>query len=216
MGYIYKITNLINGKEYIGKTSLTIEERFKQHIKDSTRRDFEKRPLYDAMNKYGIENFIVEEIEQCNNDLLNEREEYWIDYYSTFHNGYNATKGGDGSFYIDYDEIIDLFKEGLTLKEIRDKTGHDIQWMSKILQNNGFTAQDIQDRKKEQFEKTIFMKDKKTNEVLHIFTSVTKAAEWIKENGYSKDAVKGIISHISQCANGIRKSAYTFTWSYQN
>ena len=127
MGYIYKITNLINGKEYIGKTSLTIEERFKQHIKDSTRRDFEKRPLYDAMNKYGIENFIVEEIEQCNNDLLNEREEYWIDYYGTFHNGYNATKGGDGSFYIDYDEIINLFKEGLTLKEIRDKTGHDIQ-----------------------------------------------------------------------------------------
>ena len=49
--------------------------------------------------------------------------------------------------------------------------------MSKILQNNGFTAQDIQDRKKEQFEKSIFMKDKKTNEVLHIFTSVTKAAE---------------------------------------
>ena len=215
MGYIYKIINLINGKEYIGKTSLTIEERFKQHIKNSKRKSFEKRPLYDAMNKYGIENFIVEEVEQCDNDLLNEKEEYWIDYYNTFHNGYNATKGGDGSSYIDYNEIIDLFREGLILKEIRDKTGHDVQWMSKILQNNGFTAQNIQDRKNERLERVVFMKDKKTNEILHTFPSVTKAAEWIKKNNYSKDKVNGIIPHISQCCNGIRKSAYTFVWSYK-
>ena len=52
MAYIYKITNLINGKVYIGKTSeKTIEERFKIHIKDSKKEHCEKRPLYDAMNK---------------------------------------------------------------------------------------------------------------------------------------------------------------------
>lgn len=70
MGYIYKITNLINGKEYIGKTSLTIEERFKQHIRDSRRRAFEKRPLYDAINKYGVDNFIIEEVEQCDEKFI--------------------------------------------------------------------------------------------------------------------------------------------------
>ena len=59
-GYIYKITNLINQKAYIGKTTSTIEKRWKEHCQDYKRRQYEKRPLYDAMNKYGIENFSIE------------------------------------------------------------------------------------------------------------------------------------------------------------
>ena len=62
MAYIYCITNIINSKRYIGKTTLTVQERFKQHCKDSQKERCDKRPLYDAMNKYGIENFIVEYI----------------------------------------------------------------------------------------------------------------------------------------------------------
>ena len=61
MSFIYKITNQINGKSYIGKTNLpSIQERFKEHISDSKRARMEKRPLYSAMNKYGIENFKIE------------------------------------------------------------------------------------------------------------------------------------------------------------
>ena len=48
---IYKITNLINGKIYIGKTLDTIEKRWKDHKSDSVRPRCEKRPLYSAMNK---------------------------------------------------------------------------------------------------------------------------------------------------------------------
>lgn len=79
MGYIYCITNLINGKRYVGKTAYSIEKRFKEHCSDFCKRRCEKRPLYDAMNKYGIENFIVEELEYVEDDSkLSDKEIYWI------------------------------------------------------------------------------------------------------------------------------------------
>ena len=97
MGYIYCITNLINSKRYVGKTTNDIHQRFNKHCLDSKRSRCEKRPLYDAMNKYGIENFIVEEIEYVeDNNKLEEQEIFWIKELGTFgKNGYNATIGGD-------------------------------------------------------------------------------------------------------------------------
>lgn len=76
MGYIYKITNNINGKVYIGQTIKTVEKRFRQHINNSNKPYFSQIILYKAMNKYGIENFSVEKIEEIDNSLLNEREKY--------------------------------------------------------------------------------------------------------------------------------------------
>ena len=73
MGYIYKITNDINDKIYIGKTEFNIEKRFQEHIKDSEKL-YKNRPLYNAMNKYGIEHFKIELIEETNN--TEEREKY--------------------------------------------------------------------------------------------------------------------------------------------
>ena len=62
MGYIYCITNLINSKRYVGKTTTTIDERWQEHCRDSIKERCNKRPLYDAFNKYGIENFKIEEL----------------------------------------------------------------------------------------------------------------------------------------------------------
>ena len=68
MAYIYKITNDINGKSYIGKTEKNnIQERWKDHLIDYKKRRTEKRPLYSAMNKYGIEHFHIEQIEETDN-----------------------------------------------------------------------------------------------------------------------------------------------------
>ena len=63
IGYIYKITNRLNQKAYIGKTIYTVEERWQEHIRDSKRDRCKDRPLYRAMNKYGIENFSIEQID---------------------------------------------------------------------------------------------------------------------------------------------------------
>ena len=74
MSYIYKITNNINGKVYIGKTNKTIMKKFKKHCEDSLK--YKERPLYRAFNKYGIKSFSVNEIEECNPNIVNEREKY--------------------------------------------------------------------------------------------------------------------------------------------
>lgn len=76
MSYIYVITNNINGKQYVGKTNDTIEERFKRHILDSKRRNNENRPLYNAINKYGIEHFSIEQLEECPYQEVNNKEIY--------------------------------------------------------------------------------------------------------------------------------------------
>ena len=68
MGYIYKITNDVNGKMYIGKTEYVNPEKgWKEHLKDYKRRKNEKRPLYAAMKKYGEEHFYFEIIEKSDN-----------------------------------------------------------------------------------------------------------------------------------------------------
>lgn len=65
MSYIYVITNDVNGKQYVGKTNKSISKRFKEHISDSKKERCEKRPLYSAMNKYGVEHFHAEQLEKC-------------------------------------------------------------------------------------------------------------------------------------------------------
>ena len=95
MAYIYQIVNDINQKIYIGKTEFSIEKRFKEHCQDAFRERNEKRPLYAAMRKYGIENFHIELIEETDNPV--EREIYWISTLQTRTKGYNILPGGAGS-----------------------------------------------------------------------------------------------------------------------
>lgn len=84
------------------------------------------------MNKYGIENFKIEEIEYIEDDkLLAEREIYWINELNTY--GYNASKGDDGKILYDYNEIIDLYNMGYSQKQVAEKIGCCDDTISKIL-----------------------------------------------------------------------------------
>lgn len=87
---IYKVTNKVNGKVYIGQ-SVDIGRRWRTHMTAKDDIYFHK-----AIQKYGVENFEWEVIEQCKKKDLDEREIYWIEYYDSFNKGYNCTKGGDG------------------------------------------------------------------------------------------------------------------------
>ena len=95
---IYKIENLINHHVYIG-LSKDIPNRWRGHKSNYNNpncKDY-NMVIYKAMRKYGIENFTFEVIEECNEELLNQREQYWIAYYDSYYNGYNSTLGGDES-----------------------------------------------------------------------------------------------------------------------
>jgi group I intron endonuclease len=85
---IYRITNVVNSKFYIGKTSKTVGERFQRHCYNHQNQN---TYLYKAMRKYGVDNFIIEILEET--DSPNEREIYWIE---TLQPHYNMTIGGDG------------------------------------------------------------------------------------------------------------------------
>ena len=87
---IYKVTNKVNGKVYIGQ-SVDIGRRWRQHMTAEDDIYFHK-----AIQKYGVENFEWEVIEKCKKSELDERESYWIEYYDSYNKGYNCTKGGGG------------------------------------------------------------------------------------------------------------------------
>lgn len=97
---IYKITNLINNKIYIGKTQSELILRVRRHCHEA--RIKTNRYFYDSINHYGWDNFSVNVIEVCPSlSELNNREIFWIDYYKSNNkeNGYNLTIGGDGSAF---------------------------------------------------------------------------------------------------------------------
>lgn len=96
--YVYKITNDINDKIYIGQTTESLKQRFNRHcgyqLNDNTH-------LHRAMKKYGIQHFSIELVEEVDNQKkLDEREFYWINFYNSVENGYNTKNvigkcGGD-------------------------------------------------------------------------------------------------------------------------
>lgn len=207
MGYIYCIVNLINSKRYIGKTTNNIQQRFKEHCKDSRTERCEKRPLYDAMNKYGIENFKIEEIEYVEDDSkLSEREIYWIHELQTFvNNGYNATKGGDGELLYDHNEILELYKLGYSTRQVSIKLKCDISLVRRVLKAHG-----IQPRS---HSKIVQQYDLAEN-LIQEFDSTTKAKEWLIDHGITTN--KTAHKCISDCCNGRRNSKmYGYIWKYK-
>lgn len=208
MAYIYKITNDINGKIYIGKTNRSIQERFKEHCKDCTRRNYEKRPLYAAMRKYGVEHFHIEQIEETT--VPEEREKYWIEYYGSFKYGYNATIGGDGKPYIDYEIVIATYNE---LKNM-NKT-------AKIL---GIGADTVSNILHAMHQKTLSSSEVVSHEYSKIINQYTLDGEYVASYPSCIEAARqlhritntsnGAASHISDVCRGKRKSAYGFIWKF--
>ena len=167
MGYIYKITNKNNNKIYIGQTIKSRpSDRFSQHRYNARHLNQEKgiSYLHRAMHEEGVNNFIFEIIEEIDNELLNEREQYWIATYDSIApNGYNLTKGGEGTkgyarvqsleerekrkisnkqYYIDHPEAIEKARENT--KKLWDND----EYRRKVTEGNKKFAQEHPDLNK--------------------------------------------------------------------
>lgn len=96
MGKIYKITNDLNDKVYVGQTIQSLSKRFNAHCSNSNDKS-SNMYIKRAILKYGREHFTITLIEECENSLLDEREIYWISYFDSYKSGYNLTKGGNSN-----------------------------------------------------------------------------------------------------------------------
>ena len=126
MGYIYKITNTVNGKQYIGQTRNTIQERMRKHF-DKAKNQKGLTGIDAAIQKYGKENFVVEELCSCLNEDLDTQERYYIAKYDTFEGEGYKNIGTDGNvtlFEKDGMYVASTYKDGIivfSMNQDKDK-----------------------------------------------------------------------------------------------
>ena len=201
MAYIYKITNLVNNKEYIGKTERTINQRWQEHIRESQKPN-PSRALYRAIQKYGIDNFICTQIIETNNP--EEDEKYYIDLYNTYKNGYNETLGGDGACYLNLpeNEVCDFYLKNKNIKHTAEHFGCDRGSVKKILKRNNIELFDQSTTMLNIISQEVAQLDKNTEEVIKIWPSVHNAS------------IAFGTKHIGSVCKGKRKTAVGFKWKY--
>lgn len=121
---VYKLTNKLNGKCYIGQTIQTLENRLKQHISCGN------TIISKALNKYGVDNFEITVIDNASNmKQLNSKEIFWIGFYKslTKYNGYNVKLGGKNSRLTEEEKkiISESTKKALKKPEVKSKLGRN-------------------------------------------------------------------------------------------
>lgn len=111
---IYKITNKINGKVYIGQSIRPVEYRFHRHINDAMHNILDTH-FARAIRKYGPDQWQLEVIDTATTqDELNQKEQYWIRYYNSVEEGYNETdaisKCGGNTYHSKTEEEMEVIK----------------------------------------------------------------------------------------------------------
>ena len=162
-GFIYKITNTINGKFYIGQTIQNVKERFYQHCATKCSKAVSNMAIHRAIKKYGKSNFTVEVIEEIDSANLNDRERYWIKYYNSYNNGYNSTKGGQDGCKpfkdLDVESIIKEYNTGKSLRTLGTIFKVDKQTIKDLLVRNNINLRTTRTYKLSQKDREDIIKD---------------------------------------------------------
>lgn len=214
---IYKIENLINHKIYIGQ-SIEIEKRWQKHL--NAKDNF---VIHKALQKYGKENFSFQIIEECDLLDLDNKEQYWINYYnSLIPNGYNMIPGGsNGAGFVKGKKVLQYTLDGAFIKEYNsanqasNQTGVCHSDICKCCRGDTPRAGEYQwkysgdDKEikpiKVRTDFSVLQIDKNTDEIIKEFSSLKEASE-------QTHIAKSIICRV---CNGKGKTAGGFKWKYK-
>ena len=164
------------------------------------------KALYCAMRKYGLENFTFELIEEINDySISGEREKFFIQLYNSYHNGYNETLGGDGASYLNLPEqdICKFYLKPHTLIETSQYFNHDIETIKQILYKYNIQIVSGQEINKQKFSLPVAKLNKKTGEIIEIYSSISEA-----------ERNNNCHTHIKDVCHGKRKSAGGYRWKF--
>lgn len=198
---IYKITNKVNGKVYIGQTTKTLQERKRQHLQCV--KDGVNRHLYNAMRKYGTQSFKFEKLCTAKSKSeLNYLEAKYITEYDSVRTGYNMGYGGDNNVMFS-DEVKQKHDDIMRCSDVRLKISKS---MSEYRKNNPFTSEHrkkiseklkgnqhfkgckLTEEHKEALNKShykiVYCIDENEN-IVQRFDTVNDAAKWWFDNGYN-------------------------------
>ena len=225
-GFIYLITNQVNGKQYVGQTCMTIKRRWYDHTKNArlylTRKNTKRKtPLIDTIiAKYGKENFIVEEIECCLVAVLDEREIYWIRRYDCCildgeEKGYNVSRGGKGNrqYLLDEKKIIDLYEDGLSFPQLAKIFGTSSRTIKDIISKNGHelrTQNEVKELMRLRYNYKVSALDDNGN-IVRSFDSQAHAGDWVVEQGLTKSTSAGARKNI-RASFLLNHRAYGYHW----
>lgn len=224
VGEIYKFTNIINGKVYIGKT-INIDRRLKEH---KYRSKYHKNKFGYALTKYGFDSFIFESILSINstnksklNIILNILEKSFIQKYNSYYNGYNSTLGGDGCLgTIKSQESKDALSKLKVGKSINKGNKASLDTKIKLSKLSVERYKDIRKKPKSIFKNLMtdscrkLQSIKKKKAIQQFTLDNTYIQDW--DSALDASIILDIqVDTIRKCCKNTRKTAGGFTWKYK-
>ena len=212
MAIIYKITNQINNKIYIGETTRNLNVRWNEHKYESyTQGHGYNYHLHRAIRKYGIENFIIEMIDNCPDEDRFKLESYYIKLYdsSNKEKGYNNIVEGSGHITISTDSILEAWNEGLSVSEISKLLSLGRQPVAERLKLNGINQEDIIKRGKLRTTQKNSRSISQYNLKGEYINSWPSVSECERQTGFNQSA-------LSSVCRQEQLTAYGYLWKYDN
>ena len=206
---IYKITNNINGKIYVGQ-SISIERRWREHKTEylNPKNSAYNCALYQAIRKYNINNFSFEVLEQCSEEKLNEREVYWIDFYNSYRTGYNMTPGGEQFRLFNSENVFRFWNAGFTIKEIAKIINCSKTTVGNYLHSYNISTDDIHIRGNAYKAKPV-LQYSLDGKFISKYPSIRRALRSLGIDGSDT-------ANISKACRQELASAYGYLWKFEN